>query len=109
VAVGDVHGDAVALRAALDAAGLLSPTGGWAGGETVLVQLGDVLDRWSEEREALSMLFRLQDEAPAAGGAVHLLMVRWRGGSCWDVVARACPGVVGVLFIFGRWRGRQCA
>lgn len=94
VAIGDVHGDAAALRRALDAAGLLSATGGWAGGDAVLVQVGDVLDRWSEEREALSMLFRLQDEAPASGGAVHLLMVRGAGTAgyvCLCVVV-CCTG-----------------
>lgn len=74
VAIGDVHGDARALHALLRSAGVLSENGEWAGGRTVLVQVGDVLDRGSGEREIFSTLFRLQDAAPAAGGAVHILL-----------------------------------
>ena len=39
VAIGDVHGDAVALRSCLKLAGLLSDSGQWAGGTTHLVQV----------------------------------------------------------------------
>ncbi|OSX74387.1 hypothetical protein BU14_0291s0006 [Porphyra umbilicalis] len=74
VAIGDVHGDFEALTAALTLAGVLAADGGWGGGGTALVQVGDVLDGWEGERECWALLLRLQAEAPAAGGRVHLLM-----------------------------------
>ena len=41
VAIGDLHGDHDAWRAIARAAGLTDGSGRWAGGQTVLVQLGD--------------------------------------------------------------------
>jgi len=74
IAVGDVHGDADALRRALRSAALLGPRDEWVGGKAVLVQVGDQLDRGPQERDILDLLFKLQDEAPRAGGAVHVLL-----------------------------------
>jgi len=75
VAVGDLHGDAAQAREALVSAGVLDPaTDRWCGGETVLVQVGDVLDRGGDEVELYYLLERLRREARAAGGAVHVLM-----------------------------------
>jgi hypothetical protein len=74
VAVGDVHGDMRAFRKSLQAAGVIDQDGEWAGGKTVLVQVGDQLDRGDDEREIYDTLFRLQDTAPASGGAVHILL-----------------------------------
>lgn len=74
VAVGDVHGDMRAFHKSLLAAGVINRDGKWAGGKTVLVQVGDQLDRGDEEREIYETLFRLQDEAPGSGGAVHILL-----------------------------------
>ncbi len=73
VAIGDVHGDLEATRAALRLAGAIDDEDRWVGGNLVLVQTGDVLDRGDSEREILTLLERLVDEAKAAGGAVHLL------------------------------------
>jgi hypothetical protein len=39
IAIGDLHGDAKALRACLDMAGLVDQDGNWAGGDTHLVQV----------------------------------------------------------------------
>lgn len=74
VAVGDVHGDADALRRALRSAAVLGPRDEWVGGKAVLVQVGDQLDRGPQERDILDLLFKLQDEAPRSGGAVHVLL-----------------------------------
>ncbi|MCA9544167.1 MAG: metallophosphoesterase [Myxococcales bacterium] len=73
VALGDVHGDLRATRTALRLGGLTDADGRWTGGQTVLVQTGDVLDRGDGEREIFELLFRLQGEAQAAGGRVVLL------------------------------------
>ena len=53
VAIGDLHGDATAFRKVLSVAGLCDESSGrWIGGDTTLVQIGDVLDRGDEEMEA---------------------------------------------------------
>src|SRR5690348_305562 len=44
IAVGDVHGDLPAFKAVLAQAGLIDASGAWAGGSTVFVQTGDLID-----------------------------------------------------------------
>ncbi|XP_022859811.1 shewanella-like protein phosphatase 1 isoform X2 [Olea europaea var. sylvestris] len=72
VAVGDLHGDLDKARYALEMAGVLSRDGSnlWVGGETVLIQLGDILDRGDDEIAILSLLKSLDIQAKANGGAV---------------------------------------
>ncbi|MCY1011635.1 metallophosphoesterase [Nannocystis pusilla] len=73
VALGDLHGDFEATRAALRLAGAIDPQDKWIGKELVVVQTGDQLDRGDGERKILELLERLQTEARAAGGALHVL------------------------------------
>jgi hypothetical protein len=73
VAVGDLHGDLAATRAALRLAGVIDEGDRWTGGTAVLVQTGDQLDRGDDERAILDLLDRLRDEASKAGGAVVVL------------------------------------
>jgi hypothetical protein len=73
VAIGDLHGDAAAARAALRLAGAIDDQERWAGGRLVVVQTGDQLDRGDDEPEILGLLERLSAEAKAAGGALHAL------------------------------------
>ncbi|XP_042412117.1 shewanella-like protein phosphatase 1 isoform X1 [Zingiber officinale] len=72
VAVGDLHGDLSKTRCALQMAGVLSSDGQdlWIGGETVVVQLGDILDRGDGEIAILSLLRSLDAQAKLTGGAV---------------------------------------
>jgi len=74
VAVGDLHGDATAAREALRLGGLVDEAGNWAGGDAVLVQVGDVLDRGDREKDTLELLDRLEAQAEEAGGKVHALL-----------------------------------
>lgn len=73
VAIGDLHGDLAATKAALRLAGAIDDADRWVGGELVVVQTGDQLDRGDDEQAILELLERLQDEAKAAGGALHVL------------------------------------
>ena len=70
VAIGDLHGDLAATRAALRLAGAIDEKDHWAGGALVVVQTGDQLDRGDGERAILDLFDRLEGEAKAAGGAV---------------------------------------
>jgi hypothetical protein len=73
IAIGDLHGDLTASRRALRAAGAIDERDRWIGGDLVVVQLGDLLDRGDEEQAVLELFARLAEEAAAAGGAVHVL------------------------------------
>ncbi len=74
VAIGDLHGDLAATRAALRAAGAIDARDRWIGGDLVVVQTGDVLDRGDDEQAILDLIARLEREAQAAGGAVIMLL-----------------------------------
>jgi hypothetical protein len=73
VALGDIHGDINAMRHALWLGEVMDGDGNWIGGETVVVQTGDVLDRGDDEQAIIDELKNLQAQAKEAGGAVHLL------------------------------------
>jgi hypothetical protein len=73
VAIGDLHGDLAATRAALRLARAIDSADRWIGGKTVVVQTGDVLDRGDDELLIWELLGRLRDEAKNAGGALHTL------------------------------------
>jgi hypothetical protein len=73
VAIGDLHGDLAATRAALRAAGVINISDSWVGDDTVVVQTGDILDRGDDEQEIYELLDKLEAEARAAGGAIVLL------------------------------------
>ena len=74
VAVGDLHGDHDAWLAIARAARLVDAKGKWAGGKTVFVQLGDIVDRGPQSLAIIHDLMRLQREAPRRGGQVIVLV-----------------------------------
>lgn len=74
VAVGDLHGDFSAWRDIARAARLVDGAGRWIGGETVLVQTGDVVDRGPDSLKIIQDLMRLQSEAARAHGQVIALV-----------------------------------
>ena len=85
IAIGDIHGDFDALLKSLLKAGVINHRGEWTGGKTVVVQLGDVLDRGGrssgiesnndlEEVQVLYYLYRLNRKAKETGGAVISLI-----------------------------------
>ena len=74
VAIGDLHGDLDAARAALRAAGAIDARDQWVGGDLVVIQTGDVLDRGDGESAILALLDRLAADARAHGGALIQLL-----------------------------------
>jgi hypothetical protein len=74
VAMGDFHGDEVAMETALQIAGVIDEDANWIGGETVVIQLGDQLDREDGERIILDTLIRLRKESFEAGGGLYFLL-----------------------------------
>jgi hypothetical protein len=74
VAIGDVHGDLPDFIAILQQTGLMNDSRQWTGGATVLVQLGDMVDRGPKSRECLDLLTDLERQAPQQNGKVIPLL-----------------------------------
>lgn len=119
VAVGDVHGAYDTLVKSLQAAALLDDAQHWRGGGAHLVSVGDLLDRGADSRKVLDLLMRLEGEAAAAGGRVHVLLgnheVMNLGGELRDAAAGEFAAFAGEesaeerTQAFAAWRARQPA
>jgi len=73
VAIGDLHGDFEATRAVFRLAGATDDKDHWRGGDLVVIQTGDQLDRGDGERSILDFLERLSAEAELAHGKLVVL------------------------------------
>ncbi len=74
VAIGDLHGDYHGYIAVLESAGLVNRRGRWIGGDTHLVQTGDIPDRGPDTKRIIGHLAQLAREARRQGGRVHNLL-----------------------------------
>jgi len=74
VAIADLHGDYGQYVKAMQSAGLIDKSGKWSGGETHLVQTGDIPDRGPDTIKIIDSLVKLSKQAKKAGGYVHLLI-----------------------------------
>jgi hypothetical protein len=74
VAIGDLHGDYGSYVKALEGAKVINAGGQWIGGETHLVQVGDIPDRGGDTLKIIAHLKKLAVEARAKGGWVHTLL-----------------------------------
>jgi hypothetical protein len=73
-AVSDIHGEFSSFTEILSAGGVIDDRGTWDWGDGQLVINGDVFDRGDQVTECLWLIYRLEHQARAAGGAVHLLL-----------------------------------
>lgn len=73
-AVSDIHGQTPMFLALLRAQKIIGAENQWAFGDGVLVINGDVFDRGPQQTEALWAIYRLAQEAKAAGGSVQMLL-----------------------------------
>jgi len=74
IAFGDVHGAFDQLFKLLRNLEVINDEGSWTAGTTHLVSLGDLLDRGADSKKVMDLLMRLQQEALAAGGRVHVVL-----------------------------------
>jgi hypothetical protein len=70
VAVADSHGAYPEFVAILQRVGLIDGSRQWVGSSSILVQLGDVIDRGKRSRECLDLLMDLERQAPKQNGRV---------------------------------------
>jgi hypothetical protein len=73
-AVSDIHGDYEHLTEILLNTGIVDSSLHWRWGNSHLVIDGDVFDRGAAVTECLWLIYRLEQEAIQAGGAVHFIL-----------------------------------
>lgn len=74
VAVGDLHGDYGAWLEIAQESGVSTDGKHWTGGRSMLVQLGDIVDRGPDSLKIIRHLQALEKEAVKAGGKVVVLL-----------------------------------
>ena len=74
VAFSDIHGAYEAMVTTLQNAGVIDAELNWSGGGTHFVLVGDIMDRGPDSRAAMDLLMKLESQAVAAGGMVHVLI-----------------------------------
>ena len=74
VAIGDLHGDYDNYIETLRAAGIVDRRDRWDGGNTHLVQTGDIPDRGPDTKKIIEHRARLARQARRDGGRVHNLI-----------------------------------
>ena len=72
VALSDIHGAYEAFVETLQHAGVIDDSLSWSGGNAHLVIVGDLLDRGPNSRDAMDLVMRLEQDAGASGGQVHV-------------------------------------
>ncbi|MGQ0561789.1 MAG: metallophosphoesterase [Gemmatimonadota bacterium] len=72
--LGDTHGEFDGVVRLLRNAGLIDDSLRWSGGRKQIVFLGDMVDRGPDATRLLWFLYRLEREARAANGRVHVLL-----------------------------------
>jgi len=73
VAAGDIHGDYEHLISILRHAKLIDRKNNWIGMDTILVQLGDLVDRGNSTRKIYDTLIDIREQAQKKGGIVYML------------------------------------
>ncbi len=74
VAISDVHGMYEAASQLLMAGHIIDANGNWIGGKTLLIIVGDDIDKGPQSLEVIDMWMKLTQQAPATGGeVVHTL------------------------------------
>lgn len=74
IVLGEIQSAANTAAAFLEHLGLIDSGQRWTGGNTILIQTGDLIDDGENVRATLDLFMRMQEEAKAAGGQVIVLM-----------------------------------
>ncbi|MFK3847278.1 metallophosphoesterase [Stenotrophomonas sp. NPDC078853] len=117
VVLSDIHGQYDLLVQLLRANGIIDAQDRWARGTDTLVVAGDVFDRGSKVTEAFWLLYGLQQQASAAGGAVHFVLGNHETMVLYDdlryvnpkylrsaqLLGRSYPQLYGPDSVIGQW------
>lgn len=117
VALSDIHGQYALLVRLLRAHHVIDAQDRWALGADTLVVAGDVFDRGPQVTEAFWLLYGLQQQAAAAGGAVHFVLGNHETMVLYDdlrylnpkylrsaqLLGRSYPQLYGADSVIGQW------
>ncbi|MCY7389558.1 MAG: metallophosphoesterase, partial [Burkholderiales bacterium] len=117
VALSDIHGQFDTMVRMLRANGVIDREMRWAFGEGHMVVVGDMFDRGPNVTEVLWLLYQLEAEARAAGGAVHVILGNHEAMVLYDdlryvnskyaavsgKLKDTYPGLYGEQTVLGRW------
>lgn len=117
VAVSDIHGQYGLLVRLLRAHHVIDGNDQWSLGDATLVVAGDVFDRGPQVTEAFWLLYSLQQQAQAAGGAVHFVLGNHETMVLYDdlryvnpkylrsaqLLGRSYPALYGADSVIGQW------
>lgn len=117
VALSDIHGQYDLLVRLLRAHHVIDAQDRWALGQDTLVVAGDVFDRGPQVTEAFWLLYGLQQQAVAAGGAVHFVLGNHETMVLYDdlryvnpkylrsaqLLGRSYPQLYGADSVIGQW------
>lgn len=117
VALSDIHGQYGLLVKLLRAHHVIDQDDRWALGSATLVVAGDVFDRGPQVTEAFWLLYSLQQQAEAAGGAVHFVLGNHETMVLYDdlryvnpkylksaqLLGRSYPALYGADSVIGQW------
>jgi hypothetical protein len=74
VAIGDIHGDYEHLISILQHAKLVDEENNWIGKNSILVQMGDLINRGNDTLKIYDTMLNLREQAKEKGGIVHMLL-----------------------------------
>lgn len=117
VVLSDIHGQYDLLVQLLRANGIIDAQDRWARGTDTLVVAGDVFDRGPKVTETFWLLYGLQQQASAAGGAVHFVLGNHETMVLYDdlryvnpkylrsaqLLGRSYPQLYGPDSVIGQW------
>lgn len=117
VALSDIHGQYGLLVRLLRAHQVIDAQDRWALGKDTLVIAGDVFDRGPQVTEAFWLLYGLQQQAAAAGGAVHFVLGNHEAMVLYDdlryvnpkylrsaqLLGQSYPKLYGADSVIGQW------
>jgi len=117
VAVSDIHGQYGLLVKLLRAHGVIDEQDRWTLGRDTLVIAGDVFDRGPQVTDVFWLLYGLQQQATAAGGAVHFVLGNHETMVLYDdlryvnpkylrsarLLGRSYPQLYGADSVIGQW------
>lgn len=117
VALSDIHGQYGLLVKLLRAHHVIDNDDRWSLGNATLVVAGDVFDRGPQVTEAFWLLYSLQQQATAAGGAVHFVLGNHETMVLYDdlryvnpkylksaqLLGRSYPALYGADSVIGQW------
>ena len=102
VALSDIHGQYGLLLRLLRAHRVIDAQDRWALGKDTLVVAGDAFDRGPQVTEAFWLLYSLQQQAAATGGAVHFVLGNHETMVLYDDLRYVHPKYLRSAHLLGR-------